>query len=317
MMEKNMTVEIVCDDSSQGKRLDVQLPFLYDKLSRSKAQKLIKDGKVWVNGSLCTSKKTILSSGDRISLCLGQKKILPQPENIPLQIVYEDESVAVINKEKGMLVHPAGDITGGTLVNALLGRYGDLPGTEDFRPGIVHRIDKDTTGLIVVAKNRNALNSLVDQFSTHSVRRKYMALVRGIPEPEEGIVDKPIGRNPKNRYKRAVTETGSREAVTKYRVVEKYDGYSIVEAELLTGRTHQIRVHMEYMGHPLPGDWLYTGNMGDRNRFIELKGRKLSLDSQMLHAKLIGFIHPDTGEYMEFKVDVPEDFNSLVNQLEK
>lgn len=316
MEKEKISEEIICSKDSEGKRIDTEIPSLLHSISRSAFQKLVKEGCVMVNEEICKDKKTKLTEGDKVSILTSEKK-MPKAEDICLDVIYQDHSIAVINKPKGMLVHPAGDVVEGTLVNAILYRYGNIPGTEEFRPGIVHRIDKDTSGLIVIAKTQKALDFMVEQFASHKIKRRYVALVRGIPELESGIINEPIGRNKRNRYKRQVNGEAAKKAVTGYRVKEKYNGYSLIQAELKTGRTHQIRVHMEYINHPLPGDWLYTGTFGEKNRYIDLNGKKLSLESQLLHAEFLGFNHPETGEYLEFKQDIPEEFKEILDIIKK
>lgn len=274
--------------------------------SRGLAAALIEDGKVLLNGKTA-KKRAEVTSGDEISVEepeLREPEAIP--EDIPLDIVYEDDDLLVVNKQKGMVVHPAAGNPSGTLVNALLFHCkGGLSGINGvLRPGIVHRIDKDTSGLLVVAKNDESHNALALQIKEHSVTREYRAVVYGNVKDDKGTVNAPIGRDPKNRLKMAVVYSNSKEAVTHYEVLERFGDFTYMKFRLETGRTHQIRVHMASLGHPLAGDPLY----GPRKVITELCG-------QCLHAGLIGFIHPSTGEYLEFSSDLPEYFADFLALL--
>ena len=291
-----------CETS--GVRLDKFISDANIDLSRSAAVNLIENGAVLVNDSV-VSKKYKLSQGDIVVVNVPD----PTPyeakaENIPLDIVYEDECLLVVNKPKGMVVHPAPGHYSGTLVNALMYHCGDsLSGINGvIRPGIVHRIDRDTSGLLIVAKNDTAHNILAEQIKVHSFTREYMAVVQGVIK-EDGTVDAPIGRHKTDRKKMCVTTENSREAITHYFVEQTYRNNTLVRLRLETGRTHQIRVHMAYIGHPVTGDEVY-GN-----------GSPKWLCGQCLHAKKIGFIHPD-GRYMEFDSDLPDYFKKLLANLE-
>ncbi len=300
MTEHNLT----CDRN--GIRLD---KFIADSgvgLSRSAAVQLIENGSVTV-GSKAVNKKYKLSAGE--SVCV----IIPDPvpyeakaENIPLDIVYEDNDLLVVNKKKGMVVHPAAGNYEGTLVNALLYHCGDsLSGINGvLRPGIVHRIDKDTSGLLIVAKNDSAHSFLAKQIKEHSFTREYEAVVFGNLKNDSGTVDAPIGRNPNDRKKMCITEKNSKHAVTHYEVLERYKGYTHIRCVLETGRTHQIRVHMASLGHPVSGDPVYG-----------VKSEKTDFNGQCLHAKKIGFIHPKTLEYMEFDSQLPGYFEKFLTKL--
>jgi len=223
-------------------------------------------------------------------------------ENIPLDIVYEDEDLIVVNKPSGMVVHPAAGHYSGTLVNALMYHCNQLSGINGLmRPGIVHRIDKDTSGLLLVAKNDEAHASLAKQLQDHTITRRYLALVEGIINNDYGTIDAPIGRDPVDRKKMAVTDSNAKEAITNFTVLERLKEATLVECKLETGRTHQIRLHMQYIGHPVINDSVYN-NKKVINNF-----------GQMLHAKVLGFVHPKTGEYMEFTIDAPKEFNDIVN----
>ena len=294
------------------KRLDVYISEAYD-VTRSAAQKLIEGGLVTVNGSV-KAKNYKLSDSDTVEVDFPEP--VPSeavPENIPLDIVYEDSDLIVVNKPKGMVVHPAAGNYTGTLVNALLYHCeGGLSGINGvIRPGIVHRIDKDTSGLLVVAKNDDAHNSLAMQIKEHKADRIYRAVVIGNPKEDEGTIDKPIGRHPVERKKMAIVQ-GGREAVTHFKVLERYKGFAYCEMRLETGRTHQIRVHMASIGHPLIFDTVY----GAGNTQFEKKHPKFA-QGQMLHAKSLGFIHPKTGEYMFFESDIPSDFEDALDLLRK
>ena len=298
-------------------RVDVLIAEMLEDVSRSRAQQLIEQGLVSIDGELLTSKKLKPGNGTLITVRIPDPEPLDvQPEDIPLDIAYEDDDVIVVNKPRGMVVHPApGNLTG-TLVNALLFHCGDslssINGVK--RPGIVHRIDKDTSGLIMAAKNDMAHTELSRQLFEHSVTRKYVALIRDNLKEDEGVIDEPIGRDRKDRKRRAVNGSNAKRAVTHYRVLERFGGATLVECRLETGRTHQIRVHMAYIGHPLLGDPVY--GRGDES--VRVSGSAIKIRSgQMLHAGILGFVHPRTGEYMEFRTDPPEDFTDLLEKLRK
>ena len=292
-------------DEDDNERIDVYLADELDDVSRSFIQKLIKSGNVLVNGEV-VKPKYIISNGDEINISLPKpKKLELKAENIPIEIVYEDEDLAVVNKPKGMVVHPAPGNYNATLVNALLYHMKNLSSINGvIRPGIVHRIDKDTTGLLMVAKNNLSHVELSKQLKDHSITRKYYALVEGNIKEEQGSINAPIGRHPVDRKKMTVTNQNSRHAVTHFRVLERFTDYTLIEAKLETGRTHQIRVHMTYIKHPLVGDPVYGS-----------KKQKFNLDGQLLHAKVIGFEHPRTKEYLEFNSELPEHFIKILNHL--
>ena len=301
-------MNLTTDDADGKIRLDQYLAAHLPELSRSRIQNLIKSGDVLVNGSPAKPKNPV-SRGDSITVRIPEPEPAEaQPQDIPLDILYEDEDVVVINKESGMVVHPAAGNPDGTMVNALLwhcaGRLSGIGGA--IRPGIVHRIDKDTSGVLMVAKNDMAHQSLAAQLAEHSITRKYNAVVYNGFTEDEGTVDEPIGRNPQDRKKMAVTQKHSRHAVTHYRVIERMEKFTLIEAQLETGRTHQIRVHMTYIGHPLLGDMVY----GPKKQPIHLEG-------QALHARVLGFIHPRTGEYLEFEAPLPPYFKALLERLRK
>lgn len=288
------------EDTHARERVDKHIAeVLADKsVSRSQVQDLIRTGAVTVNGH-AVKPNAKLAANDQIVVTFPNPEPLEaQPENIPLEIVYEDSDVIVINKPRGMVVHPAVGHPSGTVVNALLYHCKDLSGINGvMRPGIVHRIDKDTSGLLMVAKNDLAHASLAAQLKEHSVNRRYAALVYGVQHHDKGTVDAPIGRANHDRKLYVVTEKNSKHSVTHFAVLERFDEYTLLELKLETGRTHQIRVHMKYIGFPLVGDPVYGGR----------SGRTLGMTGQALHAQVLGFVHPRSGEYLEFTVPIPED----------
>ncbi len=298
--------EIVLKVTSDTKRLDAYIAENTD-LSRSRATKLIEDGLVTVGGK-SANKKTSLKAGDEVRVTIPEAEPLNlKSEDIPLDIVYEDSDLLVVNKPKGMVVHPAAGNFDGTLVNALLAHCGDsLSGINGvMRPGILHRIDKNTSGLLMVAKNDNAHNFLAAQIKEHSFHREYEAVVYGNLKTDKGTVNAPIGRHPVKRKQMAVTDKNSKEAITHYEVIARYNGFTHIKCILETGRTHQIRVHMSSIGHPIVGDDVYGP-----------KKVETSLCGQCLHAKKLGFIHPN-GEYMEFDSVLPEYFTNFLAKLER
>jgi len=301
-MDKNI---LIVEDDSIGIRLDKFLCQMNDKISRTQVQRLIDDNQVLVNGKQEKASYR-LEAGDEVSCVIpSPQELQVSPEAIPLNIVYEDADVIVINKPQGMVVHPANGNYSGTLVNALLYHCRDLSGINGvLRPGIVHRIDKDTSGLLVVAKNDIAHQSLAEQIQEHNVKRVYIALVHGnILEPG-GIIEAPIGRSLSDRQKMAVVVKNSKEAVTEYFVLERLGAYTLVECKLRTGRTHQIRVHMAYINHPVVGDPKY----GHKKEEIKLSG-------QALHARKIAFKHPRSGEWLEFSTAPPQIFLETLKEL--
>lgn len=289
-----------------GERLDAALARLVPSLSRSQAQRLIEQGAV-THGGRPVKKNEKLSAGDTLELTLPEAREVPiEAQPIPLEVCYEDADVIVVNKPKGLVVHPAPGHADGTLVNALLAHCGDsLSGIGgEKRPGIVHRIDKDTSGLIIAAKNDAAHAALAAQLKDHSLARTYVCLVCGRIRDDAGTIDAPIGRHPTDRKKMAVTQKGSRSAVTHWEVIARYRGYTHIRCRLETGRTHQIRVHMAHIGHPLLGDALYGAPSPDKG-----------LSGQCLHARELKFIHPRTGEHVVVSTDLPEYFTSVLHRL--
>lgn len=294
-------------DSNNLIRIDKFIAENCSDITRSYAQKLINGGTaVLVNGKSVKS-NYVLCGGDVVSVCPPPPENLDvKAEDIPLDIVFEDESLMVINKPQGMVVHPAPGNYNGTLVNAIMyhtgGRLSGINGVA--RPGIVHRLDKDTSGLIVVAKTNEAHLSLAKQIQDKVCRRQYKCIVHGNIKEDIGVIDAPIGRNPNNRKKMCVTENNSRNAVTEFEVLERFGDYTFVKCKLRTGRTHQIRVHMLYVGHPILGDDFYSAN---KNPF--------KVHRQVLHAYKMGFYHPVTNEYMEFQRDIPDNFARILEIL--
>lgn len=287
-------------------RLDQFLARNISEMTRSFLQRLITDGKVTVNGRIRTKSGFALSAGDVIRMTLPPP--IPSevtPEAIPLDILYEDAHLAVINKSRGMVVHPAAGNWQGTLVNALLSHCQDLSGINGvIRPGIVHRLDKDTSGVMLVAKTDQAHVSLAEQIKSHTAGRIYVAVVHGIFAQDEGTIEGAIGRHPKDRKKMSVIRQGGKAAVTHYKILERLARHSVVSCRLETGRTHQIRVHMAYIGHPVVGDPKY----GPPVTGISIKG-------QALHSSEIHFRHPVTGELLNFSATLPDDMQQLINQL--
>lgn len=303
------TVVLIVTPEYQGVRIDKFIAMTQEGLSRSYIQKLIADGAVFVDGRSAKASLKV-SEGQEVEFQLPEPEFPEaKPENIPLDILYEDEDLIVVNKPKNMVVHPAPGHAEGTLVNALLYHCRDqLSGINGvLRPGIVHRIDKDTTGVLVVCKTDAAHQGIAEQLKIHSITRRYHALVAGRFAETEGRVDAPIGRHPVDRKKMAINHKNGKSAITNYTVLETFAaGFSHVECRLETGRTHQIRVHMSSLGHPLLGDEIY-GN--GKNPF--------HLQGQALHAGVLGFVHPITGQYMEFEAPLPEYFTELMEKLRR
>ncbi len=288
---------------NEGIRIDVFLSEKISELSRSNVQKLVKDKSVLVNGKDIKSNYK-LKCGDIVTIDFEEpKEVGIIEENIPLQIIYEDEHLLVVHKPEGMVVHPAPGNYNGTLVNALMYHCkGNLSGINgELRPGIVHRIDKETSGVLVVAKTNEAHIKLSKQLEDHSMMRKYHAIVHNIIKDDEGTIDKPIARDKKDRKKMSINLDGRR-AVTHYKVIERFNNFTYVEFKLETGRTHQIRVHMKSIGHPLLGDEVYSNN-----------NHKFNLNGQVLHAKELGFVHPIKNEYMKFDSELPQSFVKVLN----
>lgn len=300
------TIQLIVPTEHRGDRIDMVLSRSLT-ITRSAAQHLLEKGLVTTCGGQKLSKSTRLAGGEELTVELPDlEPCEAAPQDIPLDIVYEDTDLLVVNKPKGMVVHPAAGNPDGTLVNALLHHCPDsLSGINGvMRPGIVHRIDKDTSGLLIVAKNDRAHQGLAGQIKEHSFTRIYEAVIVGHLREQEGTVNAPIGRHPTNRKKMTVIDRNSKPAVTHYRVLEEFTGYSHVRLQLETGRTHQIRVHMAHLGHPVAGDTVYGGTK-----------QPAGLNGQCLHAKTIGFVHPITGEYLEFESDLPAYFDEFLGKI--
>jgi 23S rRNA pseudouridine1911/1915/1917 synthase len=300
-MEKDV---FIIEEKDQGTRIDKYLAEVLVDKSRSFIQGLIEKECVKVNGKISKSNYK-LRALDKIELEISEPEVLNvDAEDIPIDILYEDKDIIVVNKAQGMVVHPAPGNYNGTLVNALLFHCKDLSSINGVvRPGIVHRIDKDTSGVLVVAKNDETHNKLSDQLKDHSMKREYYALIEGRLKNEKGTIDKPLARSKKDRLKIGIVQDGKR-AVTHYEVIERYNGYTLIKCILETGRTHQIRVHMASIGFPLVGDPIYG-----------FKKQRFKLNGQMLHAKTLGFIHPTKNTYVEFTSDLPDYFEAVVDKL--
>lgn len=296
-------VSYTIEEQQQGERIDKAVSSIQNEWSRTQISNWITEGIVKVNGEAVKAKYKV-KAGDVVEIIVPEAEPLDViAENLDLEIVYEDADVLVVNKPKGMVVHPAPGHMTGTLVNGLMYHCTDLSGINGImRPGIVHRIDKDTSGLLMVAKNDKAHESLVEQLVNKTVTRKYTALVHGHIAHDKGTIDAPIGRDQKDRQKQAVVDKG-KHAVTHFQVIERFGDYTLVECRLETGRTHQIRVHMQYIGFPLVGDPKY----GPR--------KTIDFGGQVLHAGVLGFTHPTTGEYMEFEAPLPVDYVQLLDEL--
>lgn len=304
-MIKILIKTFTIDKSMKKQRIDIIISTQINEITRSQTQDLITQGLVQVNGKKI-KKNYIACENDEIKITIPDPKPLEAiAENIPIDIVYEDNDLLVVNKPKGMVVHPAPGHANGTLVNALLYKSENLSGINGvIRPGIVHRIDKDTSGLLIIAKNDFAHKELAKQIKEHSFSREYEAVVYGKMKSEADTINLPIGRNPKDRKKMAVTYTNSKEAITKYKVITQYSKFAHLRLTLTTGRTHQIRVHMSYIGHPVAGDEVY----GPHNVIKSLHG-------QCLHAKYIGFTHPRTQKFIQFESELPSYFQHFLKTL--
>lgn len=301
-MEK---MEHIILEEQKGDRIDKAVSMLDSEWSRTQVQQWIKEGNILVNGNPVKSNYKC-SINDKIEILIPDPEVLDVlPEEMNLDIYYEDKDVLVVNKPRGMVVHPAPGHLTGTLVNGLMAHCKDLSGINGvLRPGIVHRIDKDTSGLLMVAKNDMAHESLVNQLVEKTVTRKYKAIVHGVIPHDFGTIDAPLGRDPKDRQSMTVVDNG-KHAVTHFHVLERFSAFTFVECQLETGRTHQIRVHMKYIGYPLAGDPKYGPK------------KTLEIDGQALHAGILGFTHPRSGEYLEFEAPLPADFEHLLGQLRK
>ena len=299
-------IELIVTDEVKSMRVDKAISLLYSDLSRSSVQNLLEEKKILINGKIAKKSESV-KTGDILNVEIPDPKTLSlEPQNIPLEIPYEDEYLLVVNKPKGMVVHPAAGNYDKTLVNALLYHCGDsLSGINGvIRPGIVHRIDKDTSGLLVVAKTDLAHIGLAEQIKDHSFKREYRTVIVGNIKDDKGTINLPIGRHPVDRKKQTVTTKNSREAVTHYEVIERFNGFTFLRVILETGRTHQIRVHFSHRGTPVAGDIVY-GN----------PKKTYGLEGQCLHAAVLGFVHPITNEYLEFSSDLPDYFEDFLRRI--
>ncbi len=292
--------------SEVGGRLDRYVAQEMPSLSRSRIQQLIVEGLVTVNGAPVKASYRLQHGDEILARIRRTEDVELVPQHIPLRVVYEDEDLVVVDKSAGMVVHPAHGHQDGTLVNALLARYPELPADEDNRPGIVHRLDKDTSGLIVAAKNEAARRNLQLQFREGQVEKLYLVLVEGKVEPERGIIDARIGRDVRNRKRMAVVQKGGREAVTEYQVLEHLVDYSLLEVRPQTGRTHQVRVHLAYIGHPVVGDKVYG-----------YRKQRLGLKRQFLHAQRLGLDLPSSGKHLTLTSELPQDLREVLDRLRK
>ncbi len=297
-----------------GQRLDRYLVLMLDNLSRTAVQQLIADGSVLINGR-ASKPGYLLRIEDEVQVLRATPLLAPQkevrPQALPLEIVYEDDDLLIVNKAAGMVVHPAPGHYDDTLVNALLARYPALQDSmvveEDIRPGIVHRLDRDTSGLLIVAKNAHTQAAMVEQMQRHEVVKRYLALVEGIVSLDQGSIDAPIGRNPRHRQQMTITSVDSREARTHFRVQQRYARHTLLLLQLETGRTHQIRVHLQAIGHPVSGDTVYGASSLPRG---------ITLNRQFLHAYQLSFIHPTSGEKMEFEAPLPADLQDVLDHAD-
>ncbi|MBX9771101.1 MAG: RluA family pseudouridine synthase [Candidatus Obscuribacterales bacterium] len=309
--ETTLTISVQLDSSS-SLRLDKYLSEHLEDLSRQRIQKLIDEGKVFLNGKICKASHKLAGGEELVIHIPAIKDLDVKAEDIPLSIIFEDEHLVVVNKPAGMTTHPGAGIQEGTLVNALLHHCrGELSGIGGVaRPGIVHRLDKDTSGLLVVAKNDQAHWHLADQIKHKKAQRVYLALVEGVMPLDAGIVDKPIGRHPVRRKEMSIVADG-RTAVSHYTVVTRFSAYTLVKVSLQTGRTHQIRVHMASLGYPVVGDLIYN----KKNTGTLAKRHKMGIAGQFLHAAYLSFMHPVTGDHLEFHAPLPDDLDGLVRSL--
>ncbi|MDF2884604.1 MAG: RluA family pseudouridine synthase [Clostridiaceae bacterium] len=303
--DENDDNEILIESDINNERIDVYVSSKLEDMSRSSVQKLISDGNITVNNKIVKSNYKV-KLNDSIIILLPEPEILDiDAENIPIDIVYEDDDLAVVNKAQGMVVHPAPGHYSGTLVNGLMYHLKNLSSINGvMRPGIVHRLDMNTSGLMLIAKNDKSHNFLAKCLKEHSINRIYYALVEGNIKEDSGTIDEPLGRSEKDRKKRAVTYKNGKEAVTNFWVLERYGKYTLLKLKLETGRTHQIRVHLKHISHPVVGDEIYGS-----------KTNKFGLNGQLLHSKTVGFVHPTTMEYMEFESELPDYFQRVIKKI--
>jgi 23S rRNA pseudouridine1911/1915/1917 synthase len=307
------TLTFKIDDTSVDSRLDTYLASQIPTWSRARLQRLIENEDVLVNGR-STKPSYKLRKGDEVEVELVASPVeIVSPENIPLDIVHEDQALIVVNKQAGLVVHPAGGIHSGTLANALAFHFKNLPGS--IRPGIVHRLDRDTSGLLVVAKTEEALENLSDQFRDRTVSKSYVALVHGRVDDSSGRIDQPLARDPSNRTRMAVVR-GGRSALTLYKVRKHYHRFTLLDVELKTGRTHQIRVHLAWLHHPVVGDETYGGGRDNNIQDARLRSMVRNLGRHFLHAERLAITHPMTGSRLEFHAPLPDELSNLLTQLE-
>ena len=307
------TLNFQVDEADEGTRLDAYLAARIEGWSRARLQRLIEEQDVLVNGKAVKASHKLRAS-DEIDIELTPPPSSNfTPENIPLDIVYEDDHVIVVNKPAGLVVHPAAGVYSGTLANALAFHFQQLSNANSIRPGIVHRLDKDTSGLLVVAKTESGHENLADQFRAREVYKSYVALVYGVIKEEGGRIEQPIARDPRNRTRMAVV-AGGRGALSLFKVRKRYDSFTLVDVQLKTGRTHQIRVHLSWMKHPVVSDELYSGGR-ENNLDVRLRALIRKLSRQFLHAEQLGFRHPETGEQMRFTAPLPADLAHLLDKL--
>lgn len=322
-MKQDTTYTVHVPDDKAGCRLDRLLAEVLSDLSRTRLKALIEEGQVECGGKVIESPSVKTKAGEQYLVHIPPvRPAVPQGQDIPLEVLYEDDDVLVINKPVGLVVHPAAGNPDGTLVNALIAHCGDsLSGIGgESRPGIVHRLDKGTSGTMVVAKNDQAHQHLSEQFTKHSLERAYKALVWGVPSPREGEISGLIGRSPYNRKKMAVVNRGGKHACTHYQVLEQFGlSASLVECRLETGRTHQIRVHMSSIGHPVIGDPVYGSSAKGSRRLIPeaIKSHVGEINNQLLHAYLIGFEHPKSKKFISINITITKQFNELIDMLRK
>lgn len=310
------TLNLTVSEADAGARLDAYLATHIDDWSRARLQRLIDAGDVLVNGKPAKAAYKV-SAGDEVEVDLTPAPASNfTPENIPLEIVFEDDDLIVINKPAGLVVHPAAGVHSGTLANALAYHFQQLSNAGSIRPGIVHRLDKDTSGLLVAAKTESAHQNLSDQFRAREVFKSYLALVYGVVKQQSGRIEQPIARDPRNRTRMAIVP-GGRGALSLYTVRRSYDSFTLLDVELKTGRTHQIRVHLSWLKHPVVGDELYDNGRDNNVQDVQLRARIRKLQRQFLHAEQLGFSHPKTGEQLRFAAPLPVELAGLLEELER
>jgi 23S rRNA pseudouridine1911/1915/1917 synthase len=311
----NESITLHASEADEGTRLDAYLAANIEGWSRARLQRLIEAGDVLVNGSVPKASYK-LSARDEVEVELTPPAASNfTPENIPLEIVFEDDCVIVINKPAGLVVHPAAGIDSGTLANALAFHFQQLSNSDSIRPGIVHRLDKDTSGLLVAAKTEASHQNLSDQFRAREVFKSYIALVYGVVKQESGRIEQPIARDPSNRTRMAIV-AGGRGALSLYKVRRSFNSFTLLDVELKTGRTHQIRVHLSWLKHPVVGDELYSGGRDNNVADVQLRARIRKLHRQFLHAEQLGFQHPRSGEQMRFVAPLPIELSGLLEEIE-